>query len=473
MPDKWEYPWYAAWDLAFHMIPFARIDPAFAKQQLVLMLREWYLHPNGQLPAYEFAFGDVNPPVHAWACLQVYRMEAACGRPDPAFLESVFHKLLINFTWWVNRKDPDGNNLFAGGFLGLDNIGVFDRSKPLPTGGRLAQADGTAWMAFFCGSMLTMALELARLNHAYQGVASKFFEHFVAIADAMNAFGGAGLWDDGAGFYYDQLHRGGHAVPLRIRSMVGIVPLFAVSILDHQVLDELPAFRKRMQWFLTHRQDLARHISWMACEEDGSRRHLLAIPARERLARVLRYLLDEEEFLSPFGVRSVSRYHLHHPYVFQEGGESFRVGYVPAESDSALFGGNSNWRGPVWFPVNYLLIQSLRTYHAFYGERFQVECPAGSGRTMNLEQVADELSRRLVRLFLPDQEGRRPCHGADPRYADDPRFRDLILFYEYFDGDRGRGAGAAHQTGWTALAASLIDHLHRGADPGGAFSPPA
>jgi len=458
MPDKWEYPWYAAWDLAFHMIPFAEIDPTFAKEQLVLFLREWYMHPNGQLPAYEFALGDVNPPVHAWACWRVYKMTGARGQRDRAFLARTFNKLLVNFTWWVNRKDNEGNNLFSGGFLGLDNIGVFDRSKPLPTGGHLEQADGTAWMAFYSVTMMSMALELAKDDPAYEDMASKFFEHFVAISDAMNSFGGSGLWDEPDGFYYDQLHVEGREFPLRIRSMVGLVPLFACEVLDDEAIDKLPGFRKRLDWFLKNRQDLARHISYLERDGHGGRR-LLAIPSRERLERVLRYVLDETEFLGPGGVRSVSRWHKEHPYVLHVNGEEHRVQYTPGESVTPLFGGNSNWRGPVWFPMNYLLVESLQRYHHFYGDDFTIECPTGSGRTLTLEGVAAELALRLAKTFLPDGDGRRPCHGTDERFAKDPHWKDLVLFYEYFCGDTARGIGAAHQTGWTGLAVRFLRSL--------------
>jgi hypothetical protein len=464
MPDKWEYPWYAAWDLAFHTIPFARIDPEFAKQQLVLFLREWYMHPNGQLPAYEFDFRDVNPPVHAWACWRVYKMTGARDARDRVFLSRCFQKLVINFTWWVNRKDLDGKNIFAGGFLGLDNIGVFDRSRPLPTGGRLEQADGTAWMAFFCATMLSIALELSRDNRATEDMASKFFEHFVAITDAINTHGGTGLWDEEDGFYYDQLHVDGRTVPLKIRSLVGLIPLLAVEVLDDEWIRRLPGFTRRMDWFLEHRPDLNRHISYCCLLEDGAGhcRRLLAIPSRERLERVLRYLLDESEFLSPHGIRSVSRVHKDRPYVFRVNGEEYRVDYEPGESTTGLFGGNSNWRGPIWLPINYLLIEALERYHHFYGDNLRVECPTGSGRTMNLQEVAQELSARLARIFLADGDGRRPCHGEDGRYAEDPHWRDLLLFHEYFHGDTGRGLGASHQTGWTALVIRNIEELARG-----------
>jgi hypothetical protein len=460
MPDKWEYPWYAAWDLAFHMHAFAGVDPHFAKEQLLLFLREWYMHPNGQIPAYEFAFGDVNPPVHAWAAWRVYKLSARDGKRDRVFLSRVFQKLLLNFTWWVNRKDDEGNNLFSGGFLGLDNIGVFDRSRPLPTGGYLEQADGTAWMAFYCGTMLSMALELAREDPSYEDLASKFFEHFVAIADAMNHLGGTGLWDDQDGFYYDQLHVHGEATPLRVRSLVGLMPLIAVEVLDDDLVDNLPGFKKRMEWFLANRSDLAKHISYL--EPAGPAHHghrLLAIPSRERLERTLQRLLDENEFLSPYGIRSLSRVHKDRPYLFWADGQEYRVDYVPAESNTGLFGGNSNWRGPIWFPVNYLLIEALERYHHFYGDSLTVELPTGSGHRVNLGVVARELSHRLTRLFTADQAGARPCHGGERRYAEDPAFRDLVLFHEYFDGDNGRGVGASHQTGWTALVVRCLEDL--------------
>ena len=459
MPDKWEYPWYAAWDLAFHMIPFAAIDPQFAKDQLVLFLREWYMHPNGQVPAYEFAFGDVNPPVHAWACWRAYKMTAPRGGRDREFLSRCFQKLVINFTWWVNRKDEEGKHLFSGGFLGLDNIGVFDRGKPLPTGGRLEQADGTAWMAFYAGTMLGMALELARDNHATEDMASKFFEHYVAIADAMNNLGGMGLWDEEDGFYYDQIHVDGKSHPIKVRSLVGLIPLLAAGVLEMEHIGNLPGFKKRLDWFLGNRADLAKQISRIVTKQGGHEHLLLAITSRERLVRVLRYMLDESEFLSPYGIRSLSRVHEKNPYVVRFDGMESRVDYAPGESDSGLFGGNSNWRGPIWFPVNYLLIEALERYHHFYGETLRVECPVGSGRMMSLQQVADELRRRLASIFLPDRDGRRPCHGDETRYARDPNFKDLILFYEYFHADTGRGVGASHQTGWTALAGRLIQEL--------------
>jgi hypothetical protein len=457
MPDKWEYPWYAAWDLAFHMIPFAQLDPLFAKEQLILFLREWYMHPSGQIPAYEFALSDVNPPVHAWACWRIYKMTGSRGARDRLFLARTFQKLLLNFTWWVNRKDDDGDHLFTGGFLGLDNIGIFDRSKPLPGGGRLEQADGTAWMAFYCATMLSMALELAQEDPAYEDVASKFFEHFVAIADAMNTLGGSGLWNEEDGFYYDQASIDGRTVPLRIRSMVGLIPLIAVEVLEDEVLGRLPGFQKRMRWFLDHRSDLARHISYLEPAPGLAHGHrLLAIPSRERLLRVLGYLLDEEEFLSPFGVRSLSRAHLAQPFSLRIDGEVHQVSYEPGESRTGLFGGNSNWRGPIWFPVNYLLIEALERYHHFYGDTLKVECPRGSGRFLNLCEAASEIAVRLTRIFLREPGKGRPCHGGEKRFSEDPHWRDLVLFYEYFHGETGRGLGASHQTGWTALAARLI-----------------
>jgi hypothetical protein len=457
MPDKFEYPWFAAWDLAFHMIPFSKIDPHFAKKQLELFLREWYMHPNGQLAAYEFAFGDVNPPVHAWAAWRVYKMTGPRGQRDLAFLESVFQKLMLNFTWWVNRKDAEGNNLFSGGFLGLDNIGVFDRSKPLPTGGFLQQADGTAWMGFYCLTMLSMAIELAEHNPVYEDMASKFFEHFIGISDAMNSLGGTGLWDEEDGFYYDKLKAEGQQIPLRTRSLVGLIPLIAVENLETSKINKLPGFKKRMEWFLNYRHDLAGLITYCdVCPSTGNR--MLAIPTRERLQRALRYMLDENEFLSPYGLRSVSRYHREHPYIFRAGDEEHRVDYVPGEGTSYLFGGNSNWRGPIWFPINFLIVEALERYHLFYGEGFKVECPVGSGKMLTLKEVAQELSRRLTRTFLPNDKGMRPCHGEVEKYATDPHWRDLVLFNEYFHGETGRGLGASHQTGWTALAVKLLEN---------------
>jgi hypothetical protein len=466
MPDKWEYPWFAAWDLAFHMIPFARIDPHFAKEQLLLLLREWYMHPNGQIPAYEFAFGDVNPPVHAWACWRVYKMTGPKGQRDRLFLERAFQKLLLNFTWWVNRKDPDGRNLFAGGFLGLDNIGVFDRSRPLPTGGHLEQADGTAWMAFYCNTMLAMALELASEDPVYEDIASKFFEHFIAIADAINKLGGTGLWSEEDGFYYDQLHVDQMHTPLRIRSLVGAMPLIAVEVLEESTFAGLEGFKKRLNWFLENRQDVAGQIACMHPKDSGRGvQRLLAIPSRDRLERVLRVLLDETEFFSPHGIRSVSRVHRDHPYELEVEGAVYRVDYDPAESRSGLFGGNSNWRGPVWFPLNYLLLEALERFHHFYGSELKVECPVGSGRMLDLQGVAQELGARLAGIFLADRSGRRACHGADVRFAEDRHWNDLVLFHEYFDGDTGRGVGASHQTGWTALVVRCIEDLAKARTP--------
>jgi hypothetical protein len=463
MPDKWEYPWYAAWDLAFHMIPFAEVDPHFAKEQLILLLREWYMHPNGQIPAYEFSFSDVNPPVHAWAVWRVHKMTGVRGQRDHLFLARAFQKLLLSFTWWVNRKDFHGNHVFAGGFLGLDNIGVFDRSQPLPTGGHLEQADGTAWMAFYCATMLSMALELAKKDPAYEDVASKFFEHFIAITDAINSLDGAGLWDEEDGFYYDHLHIDHNFIPLRIRSMVGLIPLIAVEVLDSEVIKSLPAFKKRMNWFLENRKDLALVITCMkTLESEQAHQHrLLAIPSRERLERTLTYLLHPKEFLSDYGIRSLSQAHRDKPYIFQLDNHEYRVEYVPGESDSGLFGGNSNWRGPIWFPVNYLIIEALERYHHFYGDTLKVECPTGSGQWMNLAGVAREISARLVKLFLPDENGQRPCHGGVSKYAQDPNWRNLVLFHEYFHGDTGKGLGASHQTGWTALVLRHIRDLAR------------
>ncbi len=466
MPDKWEYPWFAAWDLAFHMIPMAQVDPDFAKQQLTLLLREWYMHPNGQIPAYEFAFGDVNPPVHAWAAWRVYKIADARGHRDRHFLEGVFQKLLLNFTWWVNRKDAEGRNLFSGGFLGLDNIGVFDRGQAIPGGGQLRQADGTAWMAFYASTMLSIALELAwhddHLHKAYEDMASKFFEHFVQIVEAMNSAGGSGLWDEQDGFYYDQIDFGTHAIPLRIRSLVGLLPLIAVSIIDCKTLDRLPGFKQRFDWFCRNRPDLSRHISSSSQDPElRPGRILLAVPPRERLVRVVQPMLDGAEFLSPHGLRGVSKHHEAHPYVFDGNGANLRLEYTPAEGNSYLFGGNSNWRGPVWFPVNYLLVEALERYQEFYGDSLLVEWPAGSGRKINLGEAAQEISRRLGAIFLADEHGRRPVHGEDARYATDPDFRPLVLFYEYFHGDNGRGVGASHQTGWTALAVRCLEDQAR------------
>jgi hypothetical protein len=459
MPDKWEYPWYAAWDLAFHCVPLALVDAEFAKQQLALMLREWYMHPNGQLPAYEWAFDDVNPPVHAWAAWRVYKIEQKRrGVGDRIFLESVFHKLLLNFTWWVNRKDAEGKNIFQGGFLGLDNIGVFDRSAPLPTGGHIEQSDGTAWMGMYCLNMLAIALELARENPAYENVASKFFEHFVYIAHAMDDRGGEGieLWDEGDGFFYDVLHlTNGDHVKMRLRSMVGLIPLFAVETLEPDIIDRLPGFKRRLQWFIDNRPDFREHVEMIETPGGGLRR-LLSIVNRQQLPRVLRFMLDEGEFLSPHGIRALSQRHREQPYMLHHDGMHYQVRYEPAESSTGLFGGNSNWRGPVWFPVNYLIIESLQKFHYFFGDDLKVECPTGSGQVMNLWDTAADLSRRLTRIFLRNAEGTRPVFGGAEKFRHDPQWRDYILFYEYFHGDNGAGIGASHQTGWTGLVAKLL-----------------
>ena len=459
MPDKWEYPWYASWDLAFHCIPLALVDVDYAKDQLILFLREWYMHPNGQIPAYEWAFDDVNPPVHAWAVWRVYKIEKRLrGEADRGFLERAFHKLLLNFTWWVNRKDAAGNNIFDGGFLGLDNIGVFDRSAPLPTEGKIEQADGTSWMGMYCLNMLAMALELARTDRAYSDIASKFFEHFVYISHAINNLGDENLqlWDEEDGFFYDALclPDGSHSL-LKVRSMVGLITLFAVENLEPEVVDALPGFKRRMEWFIANRPQLREHMAFRQ-RPGSSERHLLAIVGRERLRRVLRVMLDESEFLSPYGIRALSKHHREAPFVFHADGAEYRVDYEPGESGSGMFGGNSNWRGPVWFPVNFLIIESLQKFHHYFGDYYKVECPTGSGQMMSLWEVAAELSRRLCRIFLADEEGRRPVNGGCGLYAADPHWRDLVLFYEYFDGDMGAGLGASHQTGWTALVAKLL-----------------
>ena len=466
MPDKWEYPWYAAWDLAFHCVPLALIDPDFAKEQLVLMLREWYMHPNGQLPAYEWALGDVNPPVHAWAAWRVYKIEKSrTGTGDRAFLERVFQKLLLNFTWWVNRKDAEGRNVFQGGFLGLDNIGVFDRSAQLPTGGHLEQSDGTSWMAMYCLNMLAIAMELAQDNAIYEDVASKFWEHFIYIANAMN--GGAtgdrdGLWDEQDGFFYDVLHLpDGSRHSLKVRSMVGLIPLYAVETLEPEALDRLPAFKRRLEWFIENRPDLTQHVACMRTPGAGERR-LLAVVWPERLTRVLSLMLDEREFLSPFGIRALSRFHDAMPYSLTVNGQEHRVNYEPAESSTGLFGGNSNWRGPIWFPVNVLLIEALQKFHHYLGEDFRVEFPTGSGQMMNLAEVARRISQRLSQIFLRDGEGRRPVLGGQDRFQSDPDWRDLVPFHEYFHADTGAGVGASHQTGWSALVAKLLQQAGGG-----------
>jgi hypothetical protein len=463
MPDKWEYPWYAAWDLAFHTIPLALVDPDFAKEQLVLFLREWYMHPNGQIPAYEWAFGDVNPPVHAWAAWRVYKIDRRLrGTGDRVFLERVFQKLLLNFTWWVNRKDPEGRNIFQGGFLGLDNIGVFDRSAPLPTGGHIEQSDGTAWVAMFSLNMLAIALELAQDNAAYEDMASKFFEHFLHIAQAMSGMGedGIDLWDETDGFFYDVLHTPEGGRPMKVRSLVGLVPLFSAHVVEPEQLARVPKFARRMQWFLENRPDLARLVTAQPMDDMRNRR-LLSLVGPDRLARVLRTTLDEREFLSPFGIRALSRHHADHPYVLEVDGRLHRVAYEPAESSSGLFGGNSNWRGPIWFPMNFLIIEALQRFDYFYRGEIKVELPTGSGRVMTLWEAAAELSRRLTHIFLRDRHGRRPVHGGVERFASDPHWRDLVLFYEYFHGDNGAGVGASHQTGWTGLVAKLLQQSGR------------
>ncbi len=459
MPDKWEYPWYAAWDLAFHCVPLALVDCEFAKQQLLLMTREWYMHPNGQLPAYEWAFGDVNPPVHAWAAWRVYKIDKKRrGVGDRAFLARIFQKLLLNFTWWVNRKDSEGRNVFQGGFLGLDNIGVFDRSAPLPTGGHIEQADGTGWMAMYCLNLLAIAMELASEDPAYEDVASKFWEHFLYIANAINHLGsdGTGMWSEEDGFFYDVLHvPDGSHLPLKVRSMVGLIPLFAVETLEPRICERLEGFQRRLEWFIENRKDLTHNVACMHTPGQGSRR-LLSIVDQNQLRRVLKLMLDEGEFLSPYGIRAVSRIHAEHPYVMRANGSEYRVDYEPGESSSGLFGGNSNWRGPIWFPVNFLLIESLQRFHHYLGDGFRIECPTGSGQMMTLWEVAAEISRRLTRIFLRGEDGRRPVHGTNRLYQEDPDWRDLVLFHEYFHGDSGAGVGASHQTGWTGLVAKLL-----------------
>ncbi len=462
MPDKWEYPWYAAWDLAFHCISLALVDSTFAKEQLILLLREWYMHPNGQIPAYEWAFSDVNPPVHAWAALRVYKIEAKrTGVTDRAFLEKVFHKLLLNFTWWVNRKDTEGNNVFEGGFLGLDNIGVFDRNTKLPEGTHLEQSDGTSWMAMYCLNMLAIAVELAKEDAVYGDVASKFFEHFVHISDAMNNLGkeNTELWNERDGFYYDVLHLQDHRnIPIKVRSMVGLIPLFAVEVLEDKWLDNLPELKKRTEWFLNNRSDLTDDI---ACMQEAGRenRRLLAIVTEDKLRRILHIMLAETEFLSDYGIRALSRRHKTHPYCFQMGETRYEVEYEPGESRSGMFGGNSNWRGPIWFPLNYLLIEALQKFDFYYGEAFKIEFPTGSQKMLTLWEVSQELSRRLSNIFLKDASGNRAVHGNTEKFQTDENWRDHLLFYEYFHGDQGCGLGASHQTGWTGLIAKLLQQI--------------
>jgi len=471
MPDKWEYPWYAAWDLAFHVLPLTLVDPDFGKQQLDLMLRERYLHPSGQIPAYEWNFGDVNPPVHAWATIFTYRLEkAARGKGDLLWLERSFHKLLLNFTWWVNRKDRSGNNVFEGGFLGLDNIGVFDRSSPLPTGGHLEQADGTAWMALFCQNMLEIAAELAKHNPAYVDMSLKFIEHYLWIALSLVHGGGeVGMWDEEDGFFYDVLRLpDGRATRLKVRSLVGLLPLCAATAFEGEDLARYEELMPRLRGFLEARPELRQFIhDPVARGHEG--RLLASVLSESKLRRVLQVMLDEREFLSPYGIRSISRHHDQHPYVFHTGGQEYRVSYLPAESDSGMFGGNSNWRGPIWMPVNALIVRALLQYYMYFGDRFTIECPTGSGRQMTLYQVADEITRRLSSIFLRDEHGRRPVHGAAAKFQEDPAWRDLVLFYEYFHGDNGAGVGASHQTGWTGVVARLM-HLFATVTPAEALA---
>jgi hypothetical protein len=459
MPDKWEYPWYAAWDLAFHCVPLAVVDPELAKEQLVLLLREWYMHPNGQLPAYEWAFADVNPPVHAWAAWRVYKIDKKRrGHGDTAFLEKVFHKLLLNFTWWVNRKDAEGMNVFQGGFLGLDNIGVFDRSATLPTGGHLEQSDGTAWMGMYTLNLLAIALELARTHPSYEDVASKFWEHFLYIASAMTNRGhdGISMWDEQDGFFYDVLHMPDDShIPVKLRSMVGLIPLFAVETLEPEMLQRMPGFRRRMEWFIANRPDLIGNVACMRTKGAAERR-LLSILTPDQLRRVLRYMLDEGEFLSQYGIRALSKRHESEPYILRMNSTEHRVDYEPSESRSGLFGGNSNWRGPIWFPVNFLLVESLQRFHHYLGDCFKVEFPTGSGKMLTLAEVAAGISRRLNRIFLRGDDDRRPVFGNIDKFQTDPHWRDLVLFHEYFHGDTGAGLGASHQTGWTGLVAKLM-----------------
>ena len=461
MPDNWEYPWYAAWDLAFHSIPLALIDPDFAKEQLILLLREWYMHPNGQLPACEWNFSDVNPPVHAWAAWRVYRIEEKqFGRRDRGFLERVFHKLLLNFTWWVNRKDAEGDNVFQGGFLGLDNIGPVDRSAVLPTGGSIEQSDATSWMGMYCLNMMTIALELAKEDPAYEDVASKFLEHFVAISHAMNNIAGHGiaLWDRTDRFYYDVMRTPGGSFPMRVRSLVGLIPLLAVETLESELIDTLPGFKRRMQYLIDNQPEFGDHIETLTTATNI--RRFLSLVSRERLKLVLATLLDETEFLSPHGIRSLSRCHKDKPYTLRLDGAEYRIGYEPAESRTGLFGGNSNWRGPIWFPINFLIIEALQKFHWFLGDSFRVEYPSRSGHWMDLWQVSIELERRLSQIFLRDQQGRRPVYGRNEKFQTDPHWRDLLLFFEYFHGDDGSGLGASHQTGWTGLVAKLIQQSY-------------
>ncbi len=465
MPDKWEYPWYAAWDLAFHTTSLALVDFDFAKDQLLLMLRSLYAHPNGQIPAYEWNFSDVNPPVHAWATLYLFKMERTLGRADLRFLERAFQGLMMNFNWWVNRKDPSGRNVFAGGFLGLDNIGVFDRSAELPTGGSLEQADGTAWMAFYCQCMLEMALILSEADSMYEEVAFKFVQHFMWISYAMDRIGEHHdeMWDEEDGFFYDLLRLpNGESRRLKVRSMVGLLPLCASTVFEANATARYPRLMEMIALFRKRHPELVSHLSPIDSGFIGYKgRRLLSILNRKKLERVLACMLDEREFLGPHGIRSLSRYHLDHPFTFHAGGQDFTVQYLPAESNNGMFGGNSNWRGPVWMPVNTLILRALLNLYSFYGDDFKVQCPTGSGHYMTLFEVAHELSRRLASTFLRDADGRRPVYGGTRRFQDDPHWRDLILFYEYFHGDNGAGLGASHQTGWTGLVALSLDFFGR------------
>ena len=458
MPDAWEYPYYCSWDLAFHTAALSRVDRDYCKDQLILLLREWYTHPNGQMPAYEWNFSDVNPPVHAWAALRLYDAGVRDGKPDPEFLEKVFQKLLINFTWWVNRKDSDGNNLFEGGFLGFDNISVFDRSKPLPTGGRLKQADGSSWMAFYCLTMLRMALDLAVHNPVYADMGTKFVTHYARIVEAMNDFGGTGLWDDEDGFYYDHLQLSDRSIPIKVRSIVGFIPLFATSYVTSEQRNYNPGYKNRLQWFVQNRPGLAATLLEInnGANKDPNAVHLLTVTPRKRLEKILRYMFDEEEFLSPHGIRSVSKFHEKTPYTYTVNGQVYSVDYEPGEGTTGMFGGNSNWRGPIWMPINFMIIKALETYHQFHGEDFKVEFPTRSGNWITLGEAARLLADRVASIFLPDESGNRPCHGGAEAYAKDPYWKDLVLFNEYFHGETGKGLGASHQTGWTALVAELL-----------------
>lgn len=459
MPDKWEYPWYATWDLAFHCVPFALIDPHFAKNQLLLLTKEWYMHPNGQMPAYEWNLSDVNPPVHAWSCFRVFKIdEKFHGKPDVPFLEKVFQKLLLNFTWWVNRKDKKGNNIFGGGFLGLDNIGAFDRNMQMKNGEYLQQADGTSWMAMYALNMMRMAMELSLYNEVYEDMAIKFFEHYLYIAQAMENLGNKkeGLWNDEDGFFYDVLQlENGQSVSLRLRSIVGLIPMFAVEIIDHDMLEKMPKFRERMDWILKNKPELANLVSHWEVEGKG-KKHLMSIMRKTRLKKVLARMLDEKEFLSTYGIRAMSKVYEKNPFVFSAHGNEYIVHYTPAESDSRLFGGNSNWRGPIWFPINFLIVESLQRFYFYYGDSLRVELPLGSGRDANLNEVADDLSKRLQNIFLKDENGKRAFNGEVDKFNTDPFFKDYIMFFEYFHGDNGRGVGASHQCGWTATVAKLI-----------------